>query len=618
VTKYLIHSNAPWTPSGYGKQARHAGAILKSLGHQVSYSAFQGLGGSPITYDGDAVYPMGVLPFSPDAIVPNALAAEADVIVSIMDTYMLAPAARHLRNCGIPFAPLVVTDCEAENGGPSIADQEFLVAAGALPAAVSKFGQARLQSIVRDERDEWDIPYVPHAVDTGIFRPPADRAAARAEHGTTGNFVIGICGANNDQRRKGYQEQFAAFQRFSRRHPDARLAIMSVTDSPRGINLRQIAYDLGIIDQCIWMPSYEQVAGILGDDFMAAWYGSLDILSMCSHAEGFGLPLVEAQACGTPVVATHGSAMTELAEHAGWLVHSRRYWNEVHRAWWARPDEDSIIRQWERAYQARTTDATGWGERQAAAVDFARRYSLNQARKHWEAFTRDIADHHDLSAGTGIVESGGLKWHYDDSFRFGDRLAIDGHEDGLEDLVFRGLPEGGTFVDVGAHVGRYALRAAEHYKARVIAIEANPGTARQLSENVHLNDLENSVKILNYAAWDKTETLTLYSQHGHDHDGTDNVIGKGEPAGTVEAYRLDELLDNLSHVDVVKIDTEGADLHVLRGLSGLLVKHRPRLFVEDHSVYGMYAREDLNATLEQLGYRWHDVAPGYVEAVPSA
>lgn len=389
--KILIHSNAPWMPSGYGRQAAHAGRILDELGHGVSFSAFAGLGGQPIKWGKHAVYPSGQVPFSPDVLVPHARAAQADLIISLMDTYKLMPAADQLMRCGIPFVPLVVTDCRAQNNGPSVPDQELIARSGALPAAVSRFGQRRLAG-----PEDWEVPYVPHAVDTSVFKPPADRYALREEMHTASDFVIGICSANRDSTRKGFAEQFAAFARFARRHKDARLAVFSVLDSVNGLPLAEMASDFGILDRMVAMPSYEQVSGLIADDFMATWYAALDVLSMCSYAEGFGVPLIEAQACGTPVVATDCSAMTELAHAAGWLAGGHRYWNAVLRAWWTRPDEDSILRQWEKAYQEGVNE-----DRRARAVAFAQDYGLDQARKHWAALIRDIQDWQDARAGEG-------------------------------------------------------------------------------------------------------------------------------------------------------------------------------------------------------------------------
>ncbi len=78
-----------------------------------------------------------------------------------------------------------------------------------------------------------------------------------------------------------------------------------------GLGLREGQVRLG--DQ------YLIAAGFAGQGDLASWYGCLDVLSNCSYGEGFGLAALEAQACGTPVVVTDCSAMTELCG-SGWLV----------------------------------------------------------------------------------------------------------------------------------------------------------------------------------------------------------------------------------------------------------------------------------------------------------
>ena len=85
---------------------------------------------------------------------------------------------------------------------------------------------------------------------------------------------------------------------------------------------------------------------------MAAWYNGLDVLSLCSYGEGFGLPLIEAQACGIPVVTTDASAMSELCG-AGWLVSGTPFWTDGHQSWWVRPDAADITNAYEMAWQAR-------------------------------------------------------------------------------------------------------------------------------------------------------------------------------------------------------------------------------------------------------------------------
>lgn len=384
--KVLIHSNGPHVPSGYGKQARYAGKILRELGHQVAFSCFSGLGGQPIRWDGYTLFPSGMLDFGVDTVVPHALAFGADLIIPIMDFFKLEPAAMQLRQVldepGIRTAAFIIADCEAENGGPGIPDQRTLTKTGAYPVAVSRFGEDGLRAIGVEE-----LSYVPHVVDTSVYKPPADRQALRAELNISGDFVIGIMAANRDLIRKGFPEQMAAFARFARRHKDAQLALFTVASGPGGVDLAEMATDMGIIDRTVFMPSYEQVAGMLSDEFCAGWFGALDLFSLCSYAEGFGVPLIEAQACGTPVVATTGSAMGELVGPGGYRVQGQRFWNPQHRAWWIRPDEDSILKQWETAYQELND------ERRRMAVEFAQSYDIDFVRDwQWKPFMDKMAE----------------------------------------------------------------------------------------------------------------------------------------------------------------------------------------------------------------------------------
>jgi FkbM family methyltransferase len=606
--KVLIHSNGPHVPSGYGQQARLAGAILRDLGHEVAFSCFSGLGGQPIRWEGYTLFPMGMLEFGVDTIAGHARTWGADLVIPIMDLWKLAPVARELGDAPFLVAPLLITDCEAVNGGPGVPDQQVLGMLMGYPAAVSMFGVARLEAV------GVKTYVVPHTFDPAVFRPmpEAERAALRDGNSTAGKFVIGIHAANNDALRKGFIEQFAAFARFSAKHPDAMLNVFSIYNTARGHNLVELAADMGISDKVMWMPTYEQVAGLLGDEFVAAWYNSVDVLSMCSYAEGFGIPAIQAQACGTPVVATDCSALTELVRPAGWLVKGTRFWNPVHHAWWTRPDEGEIVKAWEKAYRER-----GNPERAARAVAHAAGYAYDRVRDEcwapWlakcEQVIRVLGE-----AKTGVVNYDGLKWKAENlTTQFGDTLALE-HESDYAPYITGRLREGSVFVDVGAHVGHWTVRAAA-LGARVTAVEADPVTCERLYENLKLNGLE--AEVFSVAAWDEVTTLRLLHQNQEKYDGTNQVRPYGD-GPEVSAEPLDITLGHLDRIDLIKVDVEGADLHVLRGLRKTLERTRPAMFIEDHSVYGYFDHADLEALLTDLGYQWETVAKGYLLAVPRA
>lgn len=108
------------------------------------------------------------------------------------------------------------------------------------------------------------------------------------------------------------------------------------------------------------------------------------------------------------------------------------------------------------------------------------------------------------------------------------------------------------------------------------------------------------------AAWDETARLRLFDAANQVEGGSTRVLPAEEGDGTVSARRLDSLLQlhASDRIDLVKLDVEGADIHALGGMSGLLERFKPTLFIECHDIYGYYERADLEACLTRLGYTW--------------
>jgi glycosyltransferase involved in cell wall biosynthesis len=374
--KILIHSNGPMEPTGYGMQTRMLLPRLKEMGHEPIVSAFSGLHGSALMWDGTPILPSGMLPFGVDMVVPHARINEVDLTLFLMDFREMMPAARDLHDMNtaawIPLDTYPISKPEAH----------ALRASATRPIAMSRFGLAQLS--------EYGFPdplYVPHAVDTGIFHlpDPQERAKTREELGWTDRFVIGINAANSDAMRKGWPEQFAAFSMLRKEHPEALLAVHTIANSRTGLNLPQLAEDLGIRD-AVWFPDpYMILAGNASAQDMAQWYGLIDVLSLCSYGEGFGVPAIEAQACGTPVISTRGSAMTEL-NPLGYLVEGTAFWNHVHRAWWTRPDIDAIADAYASALKSRPTERD-----RDALVKHARTYDTRHvAATYWAPVLREL------------------------------------------------------------------------------------------------------------------------------------------------------------------------------------------------------------------------------------
>lgn len=152
-------------------------------------------------------------------------------------------------------------------------------------------------------------------------------------------------------------------------------------------------------------------------------------------------------------------------------------------------------------------------------------------------------------------------------------------------VVFRSLRRGSVFVDVGANLGYYSLGANRRVgdDGQVIAFEPNPATLARLRRNVDLSQA-NRIKIFDCALSDASGQCLLYvppdpTMHGHaslrEQDRT------GHLTTAVQVRRLDDVLGNeLSRLDIIKIDTEGSELAVLRGAEQLVTRFRPSILVE--------------------------------------
>jgi len=71
---------------------------------------------------------------------------------------------------------------------------------------------------------------------------------------------------------------------------------------------------------------------------MVNLYNAAEVFMGCAGAEGFGIPIIEAGACGLPTIVTNCSAMPELVRWGAAVPTVRKVWIEPLRSWWAEPD----------------------------------------------------------------------------------------------------------------------------------------------------------------------------------------------------------------------------------------------------------------------------------------
>jgi FkbM family methyltransferase len=197
------------------------------------------------------------------------------------------------------------------------------------------------------------------------------------------------------------------------------------------------------------------------------------------------------------------------------------------------------------------------------------------------------------------------------------------------------IKKGWVVVDVGSEYGYYAIKAAQLVgrRGKVIAIEPHPMNYNVLKKNIFYYKLDNIIPVPK-AAGARKEIRRLYE--AYDFGGTSilppaqlhNIgkerfykfirlirggnlfailrekIMKSTPTYLVQVDTLENILNecNVSEVNLIKIDVEGAELEVLLGSLNLLKKHKPVILIEVHHHELGRKSENVYKILKQFRY----------------
>jgi FkbM family methyltransferase len=196
----------------------------------------------------------------------------------------------------------------------------------------------------------------------------------------------------------------------------------------------------------------------------------------------------------------------------------------------------------------------------------------------------------------GLRRKGGLAWL--PSFVPRSRRILK-EEEALASLDLSGQ----TIYDIGGDQGTYTLFFARKAgtKGRVITFEPNAVSHSRIVTNVTLNGFQN-VEVRNLALGEKQGTLRLAFPGNDPGRGSVDELTKAQilkevrsKSTEVEVDALDRLIPSagLPKPNFAKIDVEGFELDVLKGMKNTLTKQRPQLFIEIHGA-------DMKAKLENI------------------
>lgn len=183
---------------------------------------------------------------------------------------------------------------------------------------------------------------------------------------------------------------------------------------------------------------------------------------------------------------------------------------------------------------------------------------------------------------------------------------LETHDSGVTTLLCRCIKPGFTLIDVGAHIGYFTLLISRlvGQSGKVFALEPLPINARRLEEHLLRNNCHNTeVLQVALAEYDAKEEFLEFGFATIGRFSSAESFVRDRPCGrmTVECRSLDSLLKEhrIDLPDFVKIDVEGAELRVLKGMENLLKASNPKLLIEMHNEK---TAEDYFKFLENKGY----------------
>lgn len=335
--KLLWVSDPPTVPSAYGQQTGLFVPRLRAAGYDVSILATS-QGVAQRLSDGTLLLPVAGDRFGNSIVASHAKALGADIVVTLLDPHVL-----DVRVYGdLPWCAWAPLDFETSTRATFAALQRAKWIWSPSEHGAKAYRKAGLEKVA----------HVPHGVDSKVF-DIMDRSEARAVFsGTVGQeisddtfLVVAVAANRGTPSRKGFFEMLTAWKRFSDAHPDALLYVHTEPTGLGGIG-EDLYHIMDLVDlsheRVIFPPQYHYLCGALGPEYLATVYGAADVFLSTSHGEGFGVPCVESQMCGRPVILPQNTAQIEMMK-TGWGVTCIPYMPCDGLSLWGRPSVDGIV-----------------------------------------------------------------------------------------------------------------------------------------------------------------------------------------------------------------------------------------------------------------------------------
>lgn len=194
-------------------------------------------------------------------------------------------------------------------------------------------------------------------------------------------------------------------------------------------------------------------------------------------------------------------------------------------------------------------------------------------------------------------------------------LSTGTYESEIEKLIAISLKEGDIALDIGANIGLQSLRMSNQVGAsgKVIAFEPLPYLQEKFRRNSDLNQARN-IQLMPFALSDEAGSFNYLIDENSWNQGTFSLgnPAQGNASCLIEVKVADQLdeIQQLERLDLIKIDVEGFEFPVLKGLKGTLSRFAPRIIFEYDANYwkaNQHLIQECAVFLHQLKYDLYQI-----------
>ncbi len=378
--RVLWLSDSPTVPSGFGNVTAFVCEGLARQGHDVHILGWQASGPSQ-QWKGTTLHGAGWHPLGADVLLNHLYRLRPDVLITLGDvwwlTFLTDPSLRQFfemtTSRWLSYFPI---DGHRADGTLPPSWVEMLRRADT-PVAMSQYGLRLTQA------SGVACEYVPHGVDAAQFSPDPDPAGAKRRLGYEGRFVI-LSDARN-QPRKMLPRLLTVFERFARDKPNALLHVHCDPNDP-ATQTSQYSYRidadvraLGLAGRVRFTPGFGIRHGLPLADLVNV-YRAADVHLLVSTGEGFGLPTLQAAACGVVPIAPDYSANPELVAGHGAVIRVAEFVPDEFGIARAFVDVDDAVARLEEFYR----DRARLRQSSLQARRFAEGYDWSNVLPQWD------------------------------------------------------------------------------------------------------------------------------------------------------------------------------------------------------------------------------------------